>query len=162
MSAQIDSQTWLSTGPITEATPARVPPLESPRGLGLGSFVGLLSLDGTLLEANRTWLVAADRNTGDDSIGRPFWESPWWSWSPAVQQRLRDAIAAVATGDMIRYDETARIARNCLVTVDFSLVPLARDGTVTALIASAIDLSAHRQTPHHPGSGRHVLGTPAE
>lgn len=53
--------------------------------------MGLLSLDGILLEANRMALAAADPDA-DDALGRPFWEATWWSWSPAVQQRLRDAV----------------------------------------------------------------------
>jgi hypothetical protein len=57
----------------------------------VGTFVGLLSLDGILLEANRMALAAADPDA-DDALGRPFWEATWWSWSPAVQQRLRDAV----------------------------------------------------------------------
>ena len=45
----------------------------------MGHFVGLLSPDGILLEANATALRAGGV-TRDDVVGRPFWEGAWWSY----------------------------------------------------------------------------------
>jgi len=109
---------------------------------GLGSFVGLLSLDGVLQEADQT-TSSTPQLTPDDALGHPFWQATWWSWSPLVQQRLRAAVAQVAAGQAIRYDETALIRGNQLITVDLALAPLIKGGEVTALICSAIDVSSH-------------------
>src|SRR5687768_6111828 len=41
-------------------------------------FTGLMTRDGTLLEANRTALDFAGLRSVD-VIGKPFWETPWWT-----------------------------------------------------------------------------------
>jgi PAS domain S-box-containing protein len=107
---------------------------------GVGTFVGLLSLDGTLLEANRMALAAADPHA-DDALGRPFWEATWWAWNLTVQQRLRDAVQRAATGEVVRYDETVQVSDGGLIAIDFTLVPLVEGGRVAALVSSAIDVT---------------------
>jgi PAS domain S-box-containing protein len=44
-------------------------------------FVGLLDVDGKLLEANRTALEAIGV-TSDEVVGQLFWATPWWTHSP--------------------------------------------------------------------------------
>jgi PAS domain S-box-containing protein len=107
---------------------------------GLFTFVGLCEPDGTLLEANRTALDAAGL-TPDDVIGRPFWEAYWWSHDPAVQQRLREAVERGARGEASRYDAVVRVRDGRLITIDFQLVPIVEDGTVTALVPSGMDIT---------------------
>jgi PAS domain-containing protein len=54
-------------------------------------FIGLMSVDGTLLEANETALAFAGIGQ-DDVIGKKFWDTPWWTHSPQLQERLRAAV----------------------------------------------------------------------
>lgn len=101
----------------------------------LFAFVGVLTLDGMVDYANRAPLEAAGLQLADVA-GRPFWEAPWWSYDAAVQDRLRSAIAAARTGEVIRYDVPVMLG-DALITIDFQLAPL-RDssGTITGLIPS--------------------------
>jgi len=110
---------------------------------GLTSFLGLLSVGGTLLEVNLSPLTPPELDV-HDTLGRPFWEASWWSWSPVVQQRLIETMAKVAGGKVIRYDETALVRRNQLITVDLALAPCFKAGRATALICSVVDLSGFR------------------
>jgi len=110
----------------------------------MGHFVGLLSPDGILLEAN----AAALRSGGtarDDVVGRPFWETHWWSYSPASQQRLRDAVDTARGGDAVRYDAEvmAGDGGRSLVMIDFQLTPV-RDagGAIRFLVPEGAPLSA--------------------
>ena len=48
-------------------------------------FTGLLDVEGTLLEANRTALDFVGVGA-EDVIGKPFWETPWWTHSPALRR----------------------------------------------------------------------------
>ena len=104
------------------------------------SFVGLLSRDGTLLDAGHKALDAIDLGSGQ-ALGRPIWQASPWSWSPVVQQRLQDAVERAVAGEIIEYQETARIRGNKLITIDFRLVPLVEGAFVIALVASALDVS---------------------
>lgn len=101
----------------------------------LFAFVGVLSLDGHVDYANRAPLDAAGLQL-DDVAGRPFWEAPWWSYDPAVQERLRAAISAARAGEVVRYDVPVRLGDQ-LMTIDFQLAPL-RDssGVIAGLIPS--------------------------
>jgi PAS domain-containing protein len=110
-------------------------PADGPTG-----FIGLLSPDGTLLEADDGAFEAADLSV-DEALGRPFWDTSCWSWSPVVQKRLRDAVTRAAAGDVIRYDDTIRLRGNHLITIDVSLVPRMDAGVVIAVVCSAIEVT---------------------
>ncbi len=102
----------------------------------MGHFVGLLTPDGILLEANATALRAGGV-TRQDVVGRPFWEAHWWSHSPTSQQRLREAIETARDGTASRYDVDvmAGDSGRSLVTIDFQLTPVRdAEGTVIFLV----------------------------
>jgi PAS domain S-box-containing protein len=108
-------------------------------------FIGLLAPDGTLLEANQSalQLVAARR---EDLIGRPFWETPWWTADREQQQRLKDAIASAASGHFVRFEATHPAADGRTVHVDFSLTPV-RDarGPVVYLVPEGRDITDRKR-----------------
>jgi PAS domain S-box-containing protein len=111
---------------------------------GLFLFVGLLSPDGTLLEANRVALEFGGVES-EDVLGKPFWDTYWWSHSKAAQARLRDAIARAAAGTSCRFDAELRMAGGQLVTLDFQLAPLRDDeGNVTHIVPSGLDISERK------------------
>lgn len=69
-------------------------------------FVSVFLPDGTRVEVNRTPLAGA-RHSREEIIGKPLWEADWWSYSPALQERLRTIISCVARGETIREDIVA-------------------------------------------------------
>ncbi len=109
----------------------------------LGTFAGLLDVDGIVLEANDYALKAAGLELVD-VIGRPFWETYWWTHDRSVQDRLKAAIEEAGTGRTVRYDEVVRVAGDRFITLDFRLIPLVEDGTVTGLVPSGIDVTERR------------------
>lgn len=108
---------------------------------GVLAFVGVLSLDGTLLEANQPAIDAAGLPR-EAFIGKPFWDAYWWSHDPAVQARLREAVERAGRGEVVRYDVEIRVANEGRLWIDFQLAPLRNSqGEVTHLVPSATDLS---------------------
>ncbi len=107
-------------------------------GLGPNTFLGLMTPDGTLIEANRPGLSAAGVRA-ESVLGKPFDETIWWSHSPVVREQLRAAIVRGAAGEGSRYDVQVRVGGNALAWVDFSLSPV-RDanGRVIYLVPSAV------------------------
>ena len=106
-------------------------------GLGPNTFLGLMTPDGTLIEANRSGLVAAGLRPAD-VLGKPFDQTYWWSHSEPVREQLRAAMARAAAGEPSRYNIQIRVAEGSLVWADFSLNPV-RDisGRVVYIVPSA-------------------------
>jgi len=105
-------------------------------GLGPSMFVGLMTPQGILIEANRPALAAAGLKP-EDVIGKPFEETYWWTYSPEVQQLLRETIARAVRGEASRYDVQIRVAENHLIDIDFSLQPVRDEtGAVVFLVPS--------------------------
>lgn len=107
-------------------------------------FIGLLSPEGLLLEANQTALdfIQAPLST---VVGRPFWETPWWTGDLQAQDRLRGAVQEAAQGQLVRFEVDHFGAEGKVVPVDFSLKPV-RDGqgAVIQLIPEGRDVSERK------------------
>jgi serine phosphatase RsbU (regulator of sigma subunit)/PAS domain-containing protein len=113
----------------------------------IGHFVGLMTPDGTLIEANATALRAGGL-TRNDVVGRPFWEAHWWSYDPGVQSQLCAAIERAAQGETVRYEVAVRAADEgrSLVVIDFQLTPVRdADGTVHFLVPEGAPLTDESQ-----------------
>jgi two-component system, sensor histidine kinase and response regulator len=82
-----------------------------------------------------------------DVIGKYFWETPWWSHSPELQERLRDAIARAAAGEFLRFEVTHPGPNGQIHYVDFSLSPV-RDasGQIVMLIPEGRDITQRKRT----------------
>jgi len=115
-------------------------------GLGPSMFVGLMTPQGVLIEANRPALTAAGLKP-EDFLDRPFEENYFWAYSPEVQQRLREAIVRGARGEGSRYDAQIRTAEGRFIDVDFSLQPVRDEkGEVVFLVPSASVITERKRT----------------
>lgn len=141
-------------GVITDITERKRSELElSTREAGLRrvidnmlNFVGVLDVDGTLIEANQTALDVGHLNR-DDVIGKPFWECFWWSHDNLVKEQLRQCITDARGGATVRQDMEIRIAGDGRMMIDLMLAPVFNaDGKVTHLIPSGMDISDRHAT----------------
>ncbi|WP_218933702.1 PAS domain-containing protein [Rubripirellula lacrimiformis] len=111
-------------------------------------FVGVLAVDGTLLEANATALQGGGLSR-DDVVGKKFWDCGWWSYDPVIVNRLKDSIARAAAGEVVRYDVQVRMAGDTRITIDFMLVPVRnKANVVTHLVPSGVDISDRVKAEH--------------
>lgn len=109
------------------------------------AFAGILTPEGILLFANRTALDAACIMP-EEVVGKSLVDTYWFSWSEAVQQRVRDAIRRAAAGEIVRYDEQVRMAGGRIVDIELSIVALRDAETrVTHLIPSGVEITARKQ-----------------
>jgi len=109
-------------------------------------FIGLLTPDGRIIEANETALRLIGA-TEEEVLGQPFWDTPWWAHSADDQQHLKDAIARAAAGAMVRFETTHRTRSGRMVHVDFSLRPIRDDsGAVVMSVAEGRDITHLKQT----------------
>jgi two-component system, NtrC family, sensor kinase len=104
-------------------------------------FVGLLTPEGVLLETNRT-SVRESGHKPEDVIGKLFWEGPFFDYSPALQQQLKESVAKAARGELIRFEMRTPARQGIQGTVDFTLTPVRDDdGQIINIIPEGRDIS---------------------
>ena len=107
----------------------------------LFAFVGVMTVDGTLIDANRSSVEAAGV-PASEVIGRKFWDCYWWSYAPEIQAQLQAACQRAAGGEVVRYDVPVRMAGDTRVWIDFQVSPLHdTKGHITHLIPSALEIT---------------------
>jgi PAS domain S-box-containing protein len=107
-------------------------------------YQGLVSLDGILLDANRTSLEGIEARL-EDVVGRPFWDTPWFTATPSVPEAVRLAVAKVAGGETIQEEIHLQLPSGWR-TFDFTMRPVRdADGAVMAIVPEAVDITERRQ-----------------
>jgi PAS domain S-box-containing protein len=108
------------------------------------SFLVLLELDGTILEANRAALEAAG-STREQVVGRKFWE-PWWAPLPDEVEILKEGITKAAQGQLVRGECWFCLADGTRRFADRSLSPVYDEkGKVVMIVASGLDLTEQKE-----------------
>src|SRR6185437_396306 len=104
----------------------------------------LLNLQGDLLYANRTAL-AGIHSEASEVIGKPFWETPWFSGTEGMRDAVREAFFAVMKGKEIRTEMRLSLPIGERY-FDFAMRPL-RDqhGAVIGAVPEAVDVTERRQ-----------------
>jgi PAS domain S-box-containing protein len=112
---------------------------------GTSEYIGLLSLDGTLLDANRASLefIAKER---DDVVGLPFWETPWFAYTPGAPEAVRDGVMRAAMGESVHYETLLVRHTGESRTFDMSLHPIRnQEGDVMFVVPELRDISDRRR-----------------
>jgi signal transduction histidine kinase len=83
--------------------------------------------------------------TLSDVVGKPLWETPWFTGTPGVAEMVRNATPAVAKGQTIRKEALVTLPAGAR-WFDFTMRPI-RDtrGEVVAIVPEAADITARRQ-----------------
>jgi PAS domain S-box-containing protein len=112
---------------------------------GSYEYMGLLDIDGTLLDCNPASLTFAN-NTRADVIGRPFWETPWFSATPGMPEMVRGAIARARAGEFLRMEMLWIRPSGEGRTFDFSLYPVRNEqGQVALMVPEGRDITDRKR-----------------
>ncbi len=109
-------------------------------------LIGLVALDGTVLEANRAALALA-AVAASDVRGIPIWESPWFRRLPGAVAVFRSAFAAALCGTLARTELDLRLHGGCERIYDLSLNPVRDDrGRIEFIVVEGRDITQFRAT----------------
>ena len=86
-------------------------------------FIGFLTPDGTLTEANDSAIQFAGLKP-EDVIGKKFWDCHWWMISERTRADLKANIEKAAKGEFVQYEVEIQGANNTTTTILFNLKPL--------------------------------------
>jgi PAS domain S-box-containing protein len=107
-------------------------------------YQGLLDLEGNVIYANKTALAGIVAAAAD-VVGKPFWDTPWFSATPAVRDAVANAFAAVRRGEGMRTEMLLHLPIGDRY-FDFAMRPVFdQHGSVTAVLPEAVDITERRQ-----------------
>ena len=108
-------------------------------------FIGLLTIDGTMVEVNQAPLSFGGIEKAD-VLGKPFWEAPWFSHSGALQEKIRAAFVAATNGELVRFEEWLKGRNGILRCVDVSMKPVRDEaGKVIFVIPEGRDITDRKR-----------------
>ena len=112
---------------------------------GTLAFIGVMDLDGTLVEVNAPALAFSGLPRAE-VLDRKIWEIYGFSHDQAVMDQIKDAVGRAAKGEIVRQDVVVRISGDARATIDFMLAPVRDDqGIVRLLVPSAFDITERKQ-----------------
>ena len=123
------------------------------------AYQGLMALDGTLLDANATSLSGIGARL-EDVVGRPFWETPWFTGHPGMTEMVRAAISAVAGGEMVRQEIHVNLPVGGWRWFDFQMRPV-RDQRVRLSQSSRKQSNLRSDEPQRKQCGRRKRWKPS-
>ncbi|SFJ98150.1 PAS domain S-box protein [Bradyrhizobium sp. Gha] len=107
-------------------------------------YQGLVDLKGELLYANNTALEGIKARS-EDVIGRPFWETPWFTGTHGMSAAVREAFESVLKGQAVRMEMRLRLPVGER-DFDFGMRPvLDRHGNITGAVPEAVDITERRR-----------------
>lgn len=111
----------------------------------IAAFVGVLDLDGTVIEVNETTLQVAGAERSE-VVGCKLWECFFFAYDAKVADEIKGAVERAARGETSRFDTVACSAAGRLVPVDFIIRPVRDEtGRIACLVPSGIDISGRKQ-----------------
>ncbi len=106
---------------------------------------GLLTPDGIVLDANAT-LLDSIHSTLKDVVGRPFWETPWFSGTPGMGDIMQRALTAVARGEGFRKEIHLNLPEGGWRWFDLTMRPNRDEsGEIISIIPEAVDVTERRR-----------------
>lgn len=109
-------------------------------------FIGLLSPEGHVLDANRTAMSFIKSNDLETVRGQLFADTPWWTHSSEERALLIDAVRRARQGDFVRFETTHRGGDGNLAYIDFSLKPVTDEtGAVIFLVPEGRDITQRKR-----------------
>ena len=104
-------------------------------------FAGIMSVDGTLIDANQLCLDACGYKK-EEVLGRPFWETAWWQRSLEAKEKVRTATLRAAQGTPFRETLNYHWADGTERIVDFGLHPIIDEaGRILFLHPTGVDIT---------------------
>ncbi|GHO77898.1 hypothetical protein KSD_56690 [Ktedonobacter sp. SOSP1-85] len=84
--------------------------------------VGFLTPEGILLDINEAPLADAQIRR-EEVIGKPFAQTPWWTFYPASQDQLRAAIARASRGETVRFETLVHPREGMDLHLEATVIP---------------------------------------
>ena len=104
-------------------------------------LMGLMSLDGVLLDANNAALEAIGERL-DNVVGKPFWQTPWFTGTPGMESVIKGALQSARNGVPARTEMSLTMPDETVRIYDFAMSPVRNaGGEVIEIMPEATDIT---------------------
>jgi len=108
------------------------------------SFLVLLTLDGTIVDANRAAIETSGRER-EELIGHKLWEH-WWSPLPNEVAVLKNSVAKAASGELVREECYFCLPDGSKRFADRTLSPVIDNaGNIVMIVATGLDMTEQKE-----------------
>ncbi|WP_151638445.1 response regulator [Noviherbaspirillum aerium] len=109
-------------------------------------FAGVMSIDGTMIEANRSCLEMTGL-TREQLVGRKFWECGWWDCSSDLTETVRQGVKEAASGGTFRKEMPYCATDGRMRTIDLILAPVTdHHGNILFVAPTGSDITDRKET----------------
>ncbi|MGE3272216.1 MAG: PAS domain S-box protein [Chloroflexota bacterium] len=106
-------------------------------------YQGLMTPEGILLDANPASLTGIEARL-EDVVGRPFWDTPWFTGTSGLPEQIKAAVPLVASGQRFRREFAIDLPTGRRI-FDYSMRPVFNSaGEVIAIVPEAMELTERR------------------
>ncbi|MDB4905437.1 MAG: hypothetical protein JWO05_221 [Gemmatimonadetes bacterium] len=112
---------------------------------GTYEYIGLMSPDGMLLDANRASLDFAG-SARHEVVGKPFWDGPWFANTPGAPDFVRSGVQRAARGEFVRFEALIHRPDGAEAAFDISFHPVFDSlGEVVLIVPEGREITERRQ-----------------
>ncbi|HEX2656223.1 MAG TPA: HWE histidine kinase domain-containing protein [Xanthobacteraceae bacterium] len=113
------------------------------------AYIGVLSADGVMLEANRSALgldaLGLDMNR-EGMVGRPFWETECFVHTKGASEKVRDAVQRASIGEFVSLELPLNTPDRGVAIFECLVHPVKdRNGNVTLIVPEARELTEYKR-----------------
>jgi signal transduction histidine kinase/CheY-like chemotaxis protein len=140
LNTSLDAQVKERTTELTRAMNALKASADRMRTLLQATYIfqGYMTPDGTLLDANRASLEGVHAKF-EDVVGRPYWETPWFTATPGMQDKVQQAVTKAAAGEIVQQSVVLNLPDGER-SFDMAFRPVKSDaGRVIGIVPEAVE-----------------------
>jgi PAS domain S-box-containing protein len=108
---------------------------------GTYEYIGLLTLEGILLDANRASLEFGN-SKHHEVVGLPFWETIWFKHTPGAPELVQQAIGQAAAGEFVCFEAPIITPEGNTMMFEISFYPIRnQQGEVILIVPEGRDVT---------------------
>lgn len=124
----------------------------------MSTLCAKIDTSGKLLMINKTATLGSGL-TVEQLLKTNFLDGSWWTFDPAVHERVSEAFRKACSGTAINYDESIFVF-NQVLTVNFSLIPILKPGgDVDYIVGEARDITPQKKAEEKIKESEHMFST---
>lgn len=120
-------------------------------------FIAILDLEGKVVRINDTALNFLG-NSQNDVFGEYFWDTAFWNYSMATQQKIKDSVESAKEGKVVRFETVHFGVGTRKVSMDVVVKPVRKaDGEIYMILVEGRDIGILKKAEQELSSAQEKM-----